>query len=384
MVGALNMAANKTILLTSLVTLLTIGTAWSRDAGQNSGHGAGRGGHNGGHGGHNGGQGGRSGSYPGAQAGWRGVPQATPQSSGHHGHQGQRVFKPIPNIPQGPVHVQAPVIRGYTPPPAVIVQPPARIVLPPPRIVSPGWTAPPAPAMPYNNHRQWHSHPVPVYAPPAAHWGRSHGSRWAYSPGFRHYRYPSIGWTVPLLGVGALTLAYAGSQWYWDRGVWYQPSPAGFIVAAPPNGALVPTLPPDYASIIHNGQPYFYSQGVYYVEVPGQGFRVVPPPGDLPVIAEPAFNPPAVVGTQPQLGSQPPLGTQSPLASLPDLHVIPQAGQTTSQLFSDRARCSQEAAAQTGFDPARNPAADAQLWERAAIYRQYESGCLQSRGYAVN
>lgn len=204
---------------------------------------------------------------------------------------------------------------------------------------------------------------------------RVYGSGWAYSPGYRWgYRYPSIGWTVPLLGAGAIALTYAGSRWYWDQSVWYQPSSTGYMVSAPPIGAIVPSLPAGYASIIYNGVPYFYSGATYYVEVPGQGYRIVTPPSELPPLS--AYPDSATVQTFPSAAP----GAAYPF---PDLAVAPLAGQSTSQFYSDRADCSRWASGQSGYDPSQAQTNDAMAYERAGAYRDAEASCLRGRGYEV-
>lgn len=261
----------------------------------------------------------------------------------------------------------------------------------PPSVNGPGYALPPSrPGWQSYHSGPGFSPPAVVIRPPAVYGGVYrqpygsgwHGpgvgvspSPWFYSRGFRHgFVYPRLGVTVPVLGAGALVLGYAGTRWYVDQGIWYQPGGSGYIVAAPPIGAIVPSLPPDYAAIVYGGVPYYFASGVYYVEAPGQGYRVVPAPDNLPPVA--AVAPPS----NPAPASGPPPAPQQN-SGMPELQVIPRAGQTTTQYFNDRSECARAASELSGFDPAQPLAGDARGWERAGTFREYESSCLVARGY---
>ena len=110
-----------------------------------------------------------------------------------------------------------------------------------------------------------------------------------------HY-YPPLGYSVNILPPGYLELNYSRRNLFFHGGVWYTPSPGGFVVVRPPVGVVIPMLPPGYSSVMVAGVPYYYANDTYYVTAPG-GYAVAsPPPPDsyieMPGTAAPPAPPP--------------------------------------------------------------------------------------------
>ncbi|MBN1827823.1 MAG: SH3 domain-containing protein [Deltaproteobacteria bacterium] len=100
----------------------------------------------------------------------------------------------------------------------------------------------------------------------------------------------------PLLPLGFMLLTVAGIQYYYHKGLYYQPIPTGYTVVRAPLGAILPQLPPGFVTFQKNGTEYFYYDGVYYNRVPS-GYIVVKSPADYPVVdstARPQASSPAI------------------------------------------------------------------------------------------
>lgn len=111
-----------------------------------------------------------------------------------------------------------------------------------------------------------------------------------HSYGFRPYAYhpyhPYVwgrywhpfGFFLGALTADAIMFNMDGGQYYYDEGVYYQPSNGGYTAVAPPIGATVSYLPDGYETVqTDNGTDYYYG-GVFYVQVGDNSFRVVPAP----------------------------------------------------------------------------------------------------------
>ena len=80
------------------------------------------------------------------------------------------------------------------------------------------------------------------------------------------------------LTANAIMFNWAGANYYYDNGVYYQPYGSGYNVVAPPVGAVVSYLPSGYQEVQGgDGGNYFYYGGTFYVSQ-GGSFRVVPGP----------------------------------------------------------------------------------------------------------
>jgi hypothetical protein len=108
--------------------------------------------------------------------------------------------------------------------------------------------------------------------------------------GFRPYAYhpyhPYVwgrywhpfGFFLGALTADAILLNFDGGQYYYDQGVYYQPSNGGYTAVAPPIGAVVTYLPDGYETVPMDNGTYYYYGGVFYVQQGDNSFRVVPAP----------------------------------------------------------------------------------------------------------
>lgn len=117
------------------------------------------------------------------------------------------------------------------------------------------------------------------------HAARRRGRRIIISPRVSRY-----GYVVPRLPRGYRRIWHSRKPFYYYRGVFYRPGPAGFIVVGPPLGAIVVTLPIGYRRIWVDDLIYYTYGGVIYRRVPS-GYAVVEAPPAV-VIEEEA---PAIV-----------------------------------------------------------------------------------------
>jgi len=86
-----------------------------------------------------------------------------------------------------------------------------------------------------------------------------------------------FGYFAAALTADAIFFNLAGQQYYYDNGVYYEPTNGGYTSVTPPIGAVVGYLPAGYLTIPMGDATYFYYAGVFYVSQ-GGSFRVVPAP----------------------------------------------------------------------------------------------------------
>lgn len=194
-------------------------------------------------------------------------------------------------------------------------------------------------------------------SPPPPRPGRPgpNGSWWDGAHGHNHY-YPPPGRVVVTPPRHWNVVVWGGIDYRYGDGVWYTPSPRGYVVVRPPIGIVVHDLPSFRTVLTIAGITYLYVNGVYYREYPSGGYEVVPPP-----VAQPDAPPPD------------------------RMFVYPRQGQTAQQQASDEYECHRWAVQQTGFDP--TGAATGQVTttstQRRDDYRRAQSACLEGRGYTV-
>lgn len=158
-----------------------------------------------------------------------------------------------------------------------------------------------------------------------------------------HY-YPVQGYAVPSLPTGSISIAFAGSSYFFHGGVWYRPSGTRFVVVLPPIGIFVPILPAAYVTLWIGGTYYYYANGIYYAPAGANGYVVVEPPAEA--------------------------ATASP-AAVPEPVIYPRNGQNAEQTETDRRECNRWATTQPS---AMN---DASVFQRAV------AACMDARGYTV-
>jgi len=86
----------------------------------------------------------------------------------------------------------------------------------------------------------------------------------------------------PGMIIGTLPLGYAQitvgtTPYYYYDGIYYNHSPSGYVVEAPPLGAVVAEPPPGADVIEAGGNVYYYAGGAFYEQQPN-GYAVVPAP----------------------------------------------------------------------------------------------------------
>lgn len=190
---------------------------------------------------------------------------------------------------------------------------------------------------------------------------------WVFDDRFHHdHYYPRVGYSLAILPPGYLDIRYRDRHFYFDAGVWFVRSGAGYVVAMPPAGVVVPILPPAYTTVWIGGVPYYYANRIYYTTAPDGYVTVAPPAGD----EDAAVAPPP-----------PPTPSSSrPVAPASDLlFITPLNRQSGAQMSKDRAQCSYWASGKSGYDPAASPADD----PRRGDYLRDVASCLESRGYAI-
>ncbi len=85
-----------------------------------------------------------------------------------------------------------------------------------------------------------------------------------------------------------------GIPYYYDQGVYYQSTPSGYVVVAPPQGVIVPALPPGAEAVAAGSTVYYYAAGAFYLPQP-QGYLVVAPPLGVTVSSLPPGAVPVII-----------------------------------------------------------------------------------------
>lgn len=188
-----------------------------------------------------------------------------------------------------------------------------------------------------------------------------------------NHSYLDRGVFVPAVPHDARLVAFGRDRYWFHDGVWYRPSGAGFIVAAPPFGIVVPVLPAFFTALTIGAIAYYYANDTYYVASPQGGYQVVAPP--------PGVDAAAMAGAPPPGPMSPPPG--APPAD--NIFIYPKNGQSPDQQGRDRYECHLWAASQTGFDPSAGgrglPPGVAE--QKRSDYGRAMNACLEARGYTV-
>jgi len=93
----------------------------------------------------------------------------------------------------------------------------------------------------------------------------------------RHWNNFAFGARFGTLPVGCLSLVVNGAPYYYDDGIYYQPSDGSYQEVYPPVGADVPEPPDGAIAIEAGGLTYYYAGGAFYVQQ-GDGYVIAPTP----------------------------------------------------------------------------------------------------------
>src|ERR1017187_982242 len=86
-----------------------------------------------------------------------------------------------------------------------------------------------------------------------------------------------IGFFARSLVADAFLFSFLNQQYYYDDGVYYEPSAGGYIVVTPPIGSVVNSLPIGYEAVQVGNNFFDYYAGVFYIAIE-QGYQVVAAP----------------------------------------------------------------------------------------------------------
>jgi hypothetical protein len=124
----------------------------------------------------------------------------------------------------------------------------------------------------HENVNVYHSNPRVTYRPYTYH--PYHPYRWGPS-------WHPVGFFIASLAADAYLFSLANQSYYYDDGVYYEPTSGGYDVVAAPIGATVSSLPPGYETIMVDSSYYYYYGGTFYINT-GQSYQVVQaPPGAI-------------------------------------------------------------------------------------------------------
>lgn len=98
-----------------------------------------------------------------------------------------------------------------------------------------------------------------------------------YRPYYWGPRWHPVGFFLSALAADAFYFSLANQAYYYDDGVYYEPTNGGYTAVAPPIGAVVNALPEGYETTQVGDDTYYYYGGTFYVYTQ-QGYQVVAPP----------------------------------------------------------------------------------------------------------
>ncbi|GAA5524358.1 hypothetical protein Maes01_00915 [Microbulbifer aestuariivivens] len=120
----------------------------------------------------------------------------------------------------------------------------------------------------------------------------------------------SVGFTIPILPRGHLSLAVGGRPYYFHGGHFYRRANSGYIAVTAPLGAAITSLPAGAVRITLGGAVYYQYADTYYQWHPARkAYQVVAAPSGLaasapsataPITAASTYTPGQVLDTLPQ------------------------------------------------------------------------------------
>ncbi|MEO8296733.1 MAG: DUF6515 family protein [Burkholderiales bacterium] len=191
-------------------------------------------------------------------------------------------------------------------------------------------------------------------SPPPANLPR--GRWWDGAYGHSH-DYPVPGYRYRALPPSAHAVYWGGARYAYGGGVWYTPSPYGYVVVRPPYGVVIGDLPAFATLLTIGAASYWYANGAYYRQAPG-GYEVVSPPVEAQVVDGNGNAPDRV-------------------------YIYPRLGQSADKQASDEYECHRWAVGQSGFDPTAEATGSSSDISRRRDYTRAQAACLDGRGYTV-
>src|SRR5258706_4070374 len=103
---------------------------------------------------------------------------------------------------------------------------------------------------------------------------------WTFDDRFHHdHFYPALGYGIATLPYGNVGIGFGPDRFFYQAGVWYQPSGAGYVVVQPPVGIVAPALPPAYTTVNVAGAPPYFPDRAPLNFTPRGRSRAQPPAG---------------------------------------------------------------------------------------------------------
>ena len=162
------------------------------------------------------------------------------------------------------------------------------------------------------------------------------------------------------LPVGYLALTFAGLNYYYNSGSYYQRIGHEYAVIRPPLGIGISILPAGYRTIYHGRNRYYTANGIFYNWDQNRRNYIVVNNPDTLALSE--TNPSNLINTSEQ-------------------YIYPRQGQNDSQTARDRYECYLWAVDKTGVEPAQ--ISDQFGSNGLGNYQRANGACLEARGYSV-
>ena len=169
-----------------------------------------------------------------------------------------------------------------------------------------------------------------------------------------------FGYRQSLLPAGYLALTFAGLNYYYNSGSYYQRIGREYAVIRPPLGIGISILPAGHRTIYHGRNRYYSANGIFYSwDEHRRNYIVVNNPNTL-----------ALSGS-----------TSTTSKNISEQYIYPRQGQNDSQTSRDRYECYLWAVDQTGVEPAQM--SNQHISNELENYQRANGACLEARGYSV-
>jgi hypothetical protein len=187
----------------------------------------------------------------------------------------------------------------------------------------------------------------------------NHNSYRQYNRGYTNLSRHNYGFghRKSYLPAGYLALTFAGLNYFYNSGSYYQRIGHEYAVIRPPLGIGLSILPAGYRTIYHGRNRYYTANGIFYSwDDNRRNYIVVNNP-----------NTPAL--------------SRSISKNTSEQYIYPRQGQNDSQTSRDRYECYLWAVDQTGVEPAHIN--NQRISNELENYQRANGACLEARGYSV-